>query len=69
MELTHDFIKTLPKTDLHIHLDGSLRPSTIAEIAQAKNIDLPTYDVDELGKLLTVEAKLTTYPNIWKSSI
>jgi adenosine deaminase len=30
----HDFMKALPKTDLHCHLDGSLRIETVSELAQ-----------------------------------
>ncbi len=28
-----DFLFALPKTDLHVHLDGSLRPGTVRELA------------------------------------
>ena len=31
--LTFDQIKTLPKAVLHDHLDGGLRPATVAELA------------------------------------
>ncbi|MFQ5629842.1 MAG: adenosine deaminase, partial [bacterium] len=57
-ELTKDFIAKLPKTDLHIHLDGSLRPKTIVEIAQKKNVYLPSYDPKKLGAYLTVSGKV-----------
>lgn len=40
--------------DLHLHLDGSLRPSTILELAQEQNISLPSYDLNELKKHLEV---------------
>ena len=35
-----DFFHRLPKTDLHVHLDGSLRISTILDLAQKEGIDL-----------------------------
>ena len=28
-----DFLHALPKTDLHVHLDGSLRPATVRELS------------------------------------
>jgi predicted HD phosphohydrolase len=28
MLISHDLLHRLPKTDLHVHLDGSLRPAT-----------------------------------------
>lgn len=37
-------IKKLPKIELHCHLDGSIRPSTLRKIAQAQGITLPAND-------------------------
>lgn len=33
-------IKSLPKTDLHVHLDGSVPPQLVCELANEQNIDL-----------------------------
>lgn len=38
-----DFLREIPKTDLHLHLDGSLRLSTLIDIAQKEGIELPSY--------------------------
>ena len=38
------FINEIPKTDLHLHLDGSIRLNTLIEIAKSRNIPLPSYD-------------------------
>jgi adenosine deaminase len=35
-------IKTLPKVDIHRHLEGSLRLSSLAEIARSQRLSLPT---------------------------
>ena len=43
-----DFLKAIPKTDLHVHIDGSLRISTIIELAREHNIKLPSYTEDGL---------------------
>ncbi len=45
-------IKKIPKTDLHLHLDGSLRLETIIEIAKKENIELPSYTVEGLNELV-----------------
>lgn len=41
-----------PKIELHCHLDGSVRPETIIEIAKDENITIPSYDVNELKNML-----------------
>lgn len=38
----------LPKADLHRHLEGSLRLSTLVEIAREHGVDLPSYDIEDL---------------------
>ncbi|MFQ5640223.1 MAG: adenosine deaminase [bacterium] len=45
-------IKRIPKTDLHVHLDGSVRLETLIEIAQREKIELPSYTVEGLNKLV-----------------
>jgi adenosine deaminase len=47
-----EFFKKLPKTDLHVHLDGSLRLETILDIAQKDGIDLGVDNIDDLKKLI-----------------
>jgi len=56
-ELTLEDFRKLPKTDLHCHLDGSVRVKTILEIAQQRNIELPASSEKELGKVLAAGAK------------
>ncbi|MBU3075770.1 adenosine deaminase [Clostridium estertheticum] len=45
--------KDLPKIDLHCHLDGSVRPETIIDIARSEDIKIPCYDVYNITKELT----------------
>lgn len=42
----------LPKIDLHCHLDGSVRPESVLDIAAKQNITLPTTDVQKLTSLM-----------------
>ncbi len=46
------FIEKLPKTDLHVHLDGSLRLETILELAARDRIELPADDADGLRRAM-----------------
>ncbi len=45
-------MESLPKTDLHVHLDGSLRLQTILDLAQDQGVTLPTRDPDKLFAML-----------------
>jgi adenosine deaminase len=47
-----EVIQSLPKTDLHVHLDGSLRLKTILELAIADGIELPARDEVELAQVI-----------------
>lgn len=51
--LADDPILRLPKADLHLHLDGSLRADTVLDIAASEGIDLSTQDPDALRRLLS----------------
>lgn len=51
-DITEQFIRKIPKTDLHLHLDGSLRLSTLIELAQTENIELPSYNEEGLNELV-----------------
>jgi adenosine deaminase len=52
MRLTQRVIERLPKSDLHCHLDGCLRPRTVLELAAAQGVALPTRNVVQLTRLL-----------------
>lgn len=43
-----EFLRLIPKVDLHVHLDGSLRLSTLIDLARENNIELPAYTVEGL---------------------
>jgi len=40
----HPFLHALPKCEHHIHIEGSLQPSTLFTLAARNNISLPTND-------------------------
>lgn len=43
-----DALRLLPKVELHCHIEGTMRPSTVVELAQRNGIPLPTADPVEL---------------------
>lgn len=47
-----EFWQKLPKTDLHVHLDGSLRLDTILDIARRDRIELPSKDPETLRRAM-----------------
>src|SRR5690606_9136946 len=49
-------IRAVPKVLLHDHLDGGLRPETVAEIAAEIGHRLPVEDPAELGEWFTTAA-------------
>jgi len=46
------FIREIPKTDLHVHLDGSLRLSSLIEMAKRGGIALPSYTESGMRELV-----------------
>ena len=44
----------LPKTEIHIHLEGSIRTQTIIDVAREYNLKLPAYEVSKLDKHVKV---------------
>ncbi len=54
---THDLraiLVALPKVELHRHLEGSVRLSTLVEVAQQHNIDVPARDPEGLRPYVQV---------------
>ena len=55
LSATDERLLRLPKAELHVHLDGSLRPATLLELAAARGVTLPAGDAPALAALLRVE--------------
>lgn len=52
IEKMRSFIREIPKADLHVHLDGSLRLSTLIELAKQEKVKLPSYEEAGLKELI-----------------
>ncbi|MCR5761249.1 MAG: adenosine deaminase [Sphaerochaetaceae bacterium] len=57
-----DIIKRVPKVELHHHLDGGLRPSTIIELAGKQGLELPSYNEIELKSWFEEGCKQKSLP-------
>ena len=51
-----EFIRAIPKSDLHVHLDGSLRLKTLIELAKDQKIELPSYTEEGLKEKVFKES-------------
>jgi adenosine deaminase len=57
-------LHALPKTDLHVHLDGSIRPATLFELAKEQGVKLEVKtraDLTRFLERLTAGVSLPTY--------
>ncbi len=43
-----DFCRKMPKVELHVHLEGSIRPETVLKLAQRHGVELPANDLEGL---------------------
>ena len=42
------FIRRMPKVELHVHLEGSIRPETLLTLAERNNVKLPATSLEEM---------------------
>ena len=49
----NSFIQSMPKVELHVHLEGSIRPETLLQLAQRHGIQLPANTVQGLRQWYT----------------
>lgn len=53
--ITPEWVKALPKAELHVHLDGSLRPDTMLDLAADVGVPLPASDPETLARKMCAD--------------
>ena len=48
MDDIREYIKALPKAELHLHIEGSLEPELMMKLAKRNNIEIPFKTVEEI---------------------
>ena len=54
MTLPRELLRRLPKAELHCHLDGSVRPATLLELAREYSAEMPRSTADALRDYMVV---------------
>jgi adenosine deaminase len=56
-----DALERLPKVELHCHVEGTMRPATVLELAARNQVSLPTTDLDQLYRYGSLDEFLSVF--------
>ena len=61
-----EYLRRVPKVELHCHFEGTVRPQTFADLAKKHGVELPTedaerlYDYDSIYEFLKIFAMVSS---------
>lgn len=64
-----EYLRRIPKVELHCHLEGSVRAETAVELARRHSVTLPTYEPSELYDFDGIVEFLVAYVAVSRSII
>jgi aminodeoxyfutalosine deaminase len=62
--LPSSFIRTLPKAELHLHLEGAIEPATLLELRERRGDRVTLAEIDRLYRYNDFQAFLLSFKNI-----
>ena len=68
MGRSSDLIERLPKSELHIHIEGSLEPELMFALAKRNGIALPYESVESLRRASANISSGSRLPSMWMCS-
>lgn len=64
--ISQEFLKKMPKTELHLHLEGTISPETLWKMAQKNHVSLPVSTLKELRALYEFES-FDKFVSLWQA--
>jgi len=58
---------SIPKTEIHIHLEGAIRTQTVIDVAKESNLKLPSFEASELDKHVKVYDQMQSLEAVLKA--
>ena len=59
-----EFIKKTPKAELHLHIEGTLEPEHMFELAKRNNVSIPYNNIEEVKSAYNFQ-NLDSFLNIY----